>query len=158
MNMSGKSLLLLIRMLLLLVLGIVPALVLLALVLALFMLAALTVHVLVSWYVLIIAICALAVVGLWRAAFHFSEERNLSASVTVMLLCAGVLGAAPFIAPVADQSVDLRVTEDSIIALLMIGPAACSVYFVVEQIALWLRRASNKRLECDACKATRASS
>ena len=73
MNMSGKSRLLLTRMLLLLVLGIVPALVLLALVLALFMLAALTAHVLVSWYVLIIAICALAVVGLWRAAFHFSN-------------------------------------------------------------------------------------
>jgi hypothetical protein len=133
--------------------GVVPAILLLLTILVLMPLMGVIAE-FVSWFAIMALLGLLGIAGLCGATFRDGEQRVLPSGITIVLILFGLLAALPYLYSLApdaleDGGVFLWVT------LLLLGPVACSIYFLVEQFVLALRRrhgASNNSLESDAAK------
>lgn len=92
----------------------------------------------VYWFALMAFLALLGIVGLWGATFRDGRERGLSNGITMVLVLFGLLTAVPYLYALASDAV-----EDGgfflMLTFLLLGPVACSVYFLVEQFILALR-------------------
>jgi hypothetical protein len=137
------------------VLGIVPAILLILLLLLLFVFTAPVFDVFGDWFVVMIALAVLGVIGLWSAMFQDTEERVLPVGVTLALLFCGLLGAGPILIEMILMALEGSSTFGGWrLLLLLVGPVGCATYVVLEQILFRVSRASNKRLQ--ATRETRA--
>ncbi|MFC4310289.1 hypothetical protein ACFPN2_14445 [Steroidobacter flavus] len=94
---------------------------------------------LVIWFAVVAALALLGVVGLWGAAFRNEQERALPNAIVIPLILCGLLVALPYLYGSA-----LDALEDGgfflALTVLLLGPVACAVYFLVEQLVLTVRR------------------
>jgi len=127
-------------------LGVVPAIVLLLIILVLMPLMGIIVE-FVYWFALMGLLALLGIAGLWRATFRDGRESRLSNAIAIALILFGLLAGLPYLYALASDAV-----EDGggflLLTLLLLGPVACAVYFLGEQIVLALSNgASNSALE-----------
>lgn len=117
--------------------GVVPAILLLLIILAMMPLMGIIAE-FVYWFALMAFLALLGIVGLWGATFRDGRERGLSNGITMVLVLFGLLTAVPYLYALASDAV-----EDGgfflMLTFLLLGPVACSVYFLVEQFILALR-------------------
>jgi len=128
-------------------LGIVPAILLIVFLLLMFIFTAPVLHVFGTWFMVMIVLAVLGVVGLWGATFQDSEQRVLPVSVTVAFLCCGLLAAGPILIEMDPMALDGSTFGGWTLTLLLLGPVVCAIYFVLELIVVRVSRASDKTME-----------
>jgi hypothetical protein len=141
------------RITLMFFLGVVPAILLLLIILALMPLVAI-IYEFVIWFAIMAFLALLGIVGLCGATFRDGEERVLPNGITIVLVLFGLLAALPYLYSLAPDAV-----EDGgfslLLTVLLVGPVACSAYFLIEQLILALRArrgASHNSLDSDAAR------
>jgi len=125
------------RMILMFLFGVVPAIVLLLTILVLMPLMGVIAE-FVTWFAIMAFLALLGIAGLCGATFRDGEQRVLPNGITIVLVLFGLLAALPCLYDLAPDAL-----EDGgiflFVTVLLIGPVACSVYFLLEQSILALR-------------------
>ena len=126
------------RIALMFFIGVVPAILLLLIILLLMPLMGIIPE-FVYWFALMAFLALLGIVGLWIATFRDGEECGLPNGMAIALVLFGLLAALPYLYALAPDAI-----EDGgfflLLTVLLLGPIACAVYFLVEQLVLALRR------------------
>ena len=117
--------------------GVVPAILLFLITLLFMPLMGLIVE-FVYWFALMALLALLGIAGLWGATFRDGRECGLPNAIVIALVLFGLLAAVPYLYALAPDAI-----EDGgfflLLTVLLLGPAACAVYFLVEQSILALR-------------------
>jgi hypothetical protein len=138
-----------IRTIVLFLIGIVPSVLLILFLLLMSAFTAPLFSVFGSWFVAMIVLGLLGVIGLWGATFRDGEERVLPVKVTIGLLCCGLLAAGPILIEQLPMALDGNAFGGWWMVVLLVGPVACALYALFEVIVrgVLATRASNKRLQ-----------
>jgi hypothetical protein len=140
------------RITLMFFLGVVPAILLLLIILVLMPLMGI-ISEFVIWFAIMALLALLGIVGLCGATFRDGEERVLPNGITIVLVLFGLVAALPYLYDLAPDAI-----EDGgfllLLTVLLVGPIACSMYFLIEQFILVLRarRGASNSLENEAAK------
>jgi hypothetical protein len=115
--------------------GVIPAILLLMLTVVVMPLASIVAE-FVIWFAAVAILALLGIVGLWGATFRDEQERALPNSIVIPLILCGLLVALPYLFGMASEDGGFS----RAMAILLLGPVVCAVYFLIEQLALAMRR------------------
>lgn len=125
--------------------GVVPAILLFLLTLVVMPLAGFVTD-LIIWFAWVAVLGLLGIVGLWGATFRDGRQRVLPNAIVIPLILCGLLIALPYLFGMASDAL-----EDGgfflALTILLLGPVACALYFLIEQLVVAVRDRVKARFE-----------